>query len=123
MLCKQVVAWSCNRSSVAPLTDYINNPIYQELIDYDKYFETKRDERIYLDPRASFGYINEAEKLKRSDSKINLSILLKAAATKKLRLRVCIYSVGEYLYILSRNGLTLRHRTYTINQDDKDFLE
>ena len=29
---KQFVTWSCNGSSVAPLTDYINNPIYQELI-------------------------------------------------------------------------------------------
>ena len=70
---------------------------------------------IYLDLRASSGCTNKAEKLEKNDSKINLSILLKVAATKKLRLRVCAYSVGEYLYILSRNGLTLRHRNYTIN--------
>ena len=48
---------------------------------------------------------------------------LKATATKKLRLRVWVYSIGEQLYILSKNGVTLRHRTYAINQDDKDLLE
>ena len=79
MLYKQLVTWSCNGSSVAHLTDYINNPIYQGLIDEDKYFEAKSDERMYLDLRASSGYTNEAEKLERNDSKVNLSILLKAA--------------------------------------------
>ena len=123
LLCKQFVAWSCIGSNVAPLTDYINNQIYQELINENDYFETKRDERIYLDLRASSGYTNKTEKLESNDSKITLSILLKAATTKKLRLRVWAYSVGEYLYILSRSGLTLRHRMYTINQDAKDLLE
>ena len=79
---KQFVAWSCNGSSVAPLTDYTNNPIYQELIDEDDYFNTKSDERIYLDLRASSGYTSEAEKLEKNDSKINLHLLLKAAASK-----------------------------------------
>ena len=82
LLYKQFVAWSCNGSSVAPLTDYINNPIYQELIDEDDYFNTKSDERIYLDLRASSGYTSEAEKLEKNDSKINLHLLLKAAASK-----------------------------------------
>ena len=30
---RQFAAWSCNGSSVALVTDYVNNPIYQELID------------------------------------------------------------------------------------------
>ena len=123
LLYKQFVAWNCNGSIVVPLTDYITNPIYQELIDENDYFETKINERIYLDLKTSSGYTNETEKLERNDSKITLSILLKAAATKKLRLRVRDYSVGEYLYILSRSGLAFRHRTYTINQDDEDLLE
>ena len=29
LLFKQFVAWSCNGSSVAPLTDYINKAIYK----------------------------------------------------------------------------------------------
>ena len=123
MLYKQFAAWSCNGCSVAPLTDYINNPIFQELVDDDNYNETKSDERVYLDLRASSGYTDEAEKLERNDSKINLGILLKESAKKKLKLRVWANSIGEYLYILSRSGLTLRHKTYGISQQDEHFLE
>ena len=123
LLYKQFVAWSCGGSSVAPLSDYMNNPIFQELVSEDDYFDVRSDERMYLDLRASSGYVKEAEKLERNDSKINLYITLKEAATKKLRLRVWAYSLGEYLYILSKNGLTLRHRTYAINQTDDDLLE
>ena len=49
--------------------------------------------------------------------------MLKQAAAKKLRLQVSAYSLCEYLYILSKNGLTLKHRRYTINQTDDDLLE
>ena len=59
------IAWSWNGSSVVPLTDYINNPIYQELIDQNDYFETNLYD--YLDHRATSGYTNEAEKLERND--------------------------------------------------------
>ena len=31
LLYAQFVAWRCNSCSTAPLTDYINNPVYQEL--------------------------------------------------------------------------------------------
>ena len=41
LLYKQFVGWSCDGSSVAQLTDYMNNPIYQELIDEDDYNEVK----------------------------------------------------------------------------------
>ena len=123
LLFKKFVAWNCNGSSVAPLTDYINNPIYQELIDEDDYREIRSDERVHLDLRASFGYSKEAKKLERNDSKINLHIQLKEAATKKLRFRVWAHSLGEYLYILTKNGLTLRHRTYAFNQSEEDLLE
>ena len=63
LLYKQFVARNCSCSSVAPLTDYMNNPIFQELSDEDTYFSVKNDERVYLDPRASSGYVKEAEKL------------------------------------------------------------
>ena len=123
LLYKQFVAWSCGGSSVAPQSDHVNNSIFQELVNEDEYFDVKSNERMYLDLRASSGYIKEAEKLERNDSKINLRILLKEAATNKLRLGVWAYSLGEYLYILSKNGLTLKHRTYAINQTDDDLLE
>ena len=115
LLYKQFVAWNCNGSIVAPLTDYMNNPIYQKLPDEDTYFSAKNDERVYL--------VKEAEKLERNDSKINPQITLKAAAKYKLRFRIWAYSLSEYLYVLSKSGLTLKHRTYAINQSDEDFLE
>ena len=123
LLYKQFVAWNCNDSSVAPLTDYTNNPIFQELPDEDKYFSQTNNDRVYLDLRASSGYVKEAEKLERNDSKINLQIMLKSAATYKLRVRIWAYSLSEYLYVLTKSGLTLKHRTYAINQSDDDFLE
>ena len=101
----------------------MNNPIFQELPDEDKYFDAMNDDRVYLDLRASSGYVKEAEKLERNDSKINLQITLKTAARYKLRVRIWAYSLSEYLYVLSESGLTLKHRTYTINQSDGDFLE
>ena len=83
----------------------MHNPVYQVLIGEDKYFDVRSDERLHLDLRASPGYVKEAEKLEMKDSKINLHILLKEAETKKLRLKVWVYSLGKYLYILSKNGL------------------
>ena len=43
----QFVAWNCNGSSVAPLTVYMNNPIFQELPDEDTYVSVKKDERVF----------------------------------------------------------------------------
>ena len=123
LLYKQFIAWNCNGSSIAPLKEYMNNPIFQELPDEDTYFSLKSDKKVYLDLRASSGYVKEAEKLERNDSKLNLQIVLKNPATYKLRVRIWAYSLSEYLYVLSKSGLTLKHRTYAINQSDEDFLE
>ena len=67
LLWKQFVAWSCNRSSVAPISDYMNNTIFQELGDEDDHYDIKSNEGIYLDLRESPGYVKEAEKLERND--------------------------------------------------------
>ena len=66
----------------------MHNPVYQKLTPEDEFFDLKSDERLYLDLRASSGYVKEAEKLERNDSKISPHVLLKETATKKLRLRV-----------------------------------
>ena len=95
LLYKQFVAWNCNGSSIAPLTEYMNNPIFQELPDEDTYFSAKNDERVYLDLSASSGYVKEAEKLERNDSKINLQTNLNAAARYKLRVRRWAYLLSE----------------------------
>ena len=118
LLDKQFVAWSCNSCSTAPLTDFINNPVYQELIDENDYNGVWSDERVYLDLRVNASYTSEEEKLETNDSKINLSIELKNSVTKKLRLRVWSYSLGEYLFVPSLQGLTLQHKTYSIAQED-----
>ena len=123
LLYKQFIARNCNGSSVVPLTEYMNNPVFQELSDEESYYSLKSHENVYLDLRGSSGYVREAEKLERNDSKINLQITLKRAATFKLRVRIWAHSLSEYLYVLSKSGLTLKHRTYAINQSDEDFLE
>ena len=55
LLYKQFVTWSCGGSSVMPLSDYMNNPVFQELVSEDDYFDVKSDGRMYLDLRASSG--------------------------------------------------------------------
>ena len=47
---------------------------------------------------------------------------LKDAADFNLTVRIWAYSLSEYLYVLSKSRLTLKHRIYTINQSDEDFL-
>ena len=118
LLYNQFLAWSCNGSSVAPISDYIDNPVFQEFPDEETYCSTKSNERIYLDLRASSGYVKEAKKLGKNNSKINLQITLKDTADFNLRVRIWAYSVSQYLYVLSKSGLTLKHRTYIA-----DFLE
>ena len=57
----------------------MNNPVYQELTPEDEYFDVKR---LYLDLRATSGYVKEAEKLERNDSKITLRVLRKRTERK-----------------------------------------
>ena len=120
LLLKQFVAWSCNGCTVAPLTNYINNPVYHELPSETEYFSSS-DEGIYTDLRSSYGYAKQLEKLERNNSKLNLKIELKNAATKKCRLRIWGCCMGEYLYILVKDGLTLQHKTYSIASLDNDY--
>ena len=88
----------------------MDNPIYQELPNENTYYSAKSNERIYLDLRASSGYVKEAEKLERHNSKINLQITLKDVADFNLRVKIWAYSLSEYLYVLSKSRLTLKHR-------------
>ena len=62
-----LVAFTCGGCSSAPLTQYINNPIYQELTEEDEFTENERDYRIYVDMRRSKEYTNELEKINRDD--------------------------------------------------------
>ena len=51
MLWKQYVAWHCEGYSATPITDYINNPVFGELLLETDYFSAKSDEKIYIDLR------------------------------------------------------------------------
>ena len=59
LLFGKFVAWACNGCSMAPLSDYINNLVYQELTDKRDYNGDTSDERVYLDLRASARYTTE----------------------------------------------------------------
>ena len=59
MLYKMLVVHSCDGCSSAPLTQYKNNQIYQEITEEDKFTDNERDDRIYIDMRRSKGYTDE----------------------------------------------------------------
>ena len=96
LLYKMLVAHSCEGCSSALLTQYKNNPIYQEITEQDKFTDNERDDRIYIDMRRSKGYADELEKINHDDRGIALTISLKEAATKKLRFRITGFSQAEY---------------------------
>ena len=86
------------------------------------YFTTS-EERIFLDLRDSMGYIDETKKLSRNDSKLILKTELKNPLTKKMRLCVWGYSMGEYLYMLPKSRLTLKYKTYSITSHENELEE
>ena len=85
---RNFVAWvTQGGSSVGPLTEYSQNEIYKELIKYkDYYTSTESDERLYIDIRRGRGYTRELEKIVRNDSSLTMTITLRNAAARKMRL-------------------------------------
>ena len=51
ILYKMLVAKACDGYSTAPLTQYKNNEIYQEITEEDKFADNDTDDRIYTDMR------------------------------------------------------------------------
>ena len=99
LLWKQYLAWHKNGCSTAPVTDFMNNPIAQELKKGNGYFSDKFDERLYVDLRPIHGYTHELEKPTRNDSKMAITIETKTSLAKKMRLRVWGYTSREYIYL------------------------
>ena len=120
ILYKMLVAKRCDGYSTAPLTQYKNNEIYQEITEEDKFTDKKTDDRIYIDMRRSKGYPDELEKLNRDDSALAVTIDLKEAAVKKLRLRITGYSQAEYWYLLSNKGYIMSYKNYDISKADEN---
>ena len=57
-----LAAFTCGGCSSALLTQYINNPIFQELTEEDEFTDQERDDCIYIDMRRSKGYTDELKK-------------------------------------------------------------
>ena len=114
-----LVAHSCDGCSSAPLTQYKNNQIYQEIAEEDKFTNNERDDRIYIDMRRSKGYTDELEKINHDDSGIALTISLKEAAGKKLRFRITGFAQAEYWYLLLNKGYIMSYKNYSISKADK----
>ena len=108
----QFVAFVCRGCTIATLTNYANNKIYQDLTNADKYFST--DEKMYIDLRRSKGYTDELGSLTRDDSRLTLTVILKDAAATKMRFRVMGYSQCEYYYAVSLRGLIMQYKNYGI---------
>ena len=63
ILYKMLVAKTCEGCSTAPLTQYRNNEIYQEIAEEDVFTTNNKDDRIWIDMRKSKGYTDELEKI------------------------------------------------------------
>ena len=122
LLWKQYIVWHCDGYTNAPVSDYINNSMFQELLPENIYKANISDKSVYIDFRVNLGYTNEMERPSRNNSKLKLTIETKILLTKKMRLRVWGYTNGEYLYILHDGNLMLKYKTYTIKSLD-DALE
>ena len=118
ILFKMLVAHACNGCSSAPLTQYKNNEIYQEITAKDEFTSNEKDNRIYIDMRRSKGYTDKLEKINRDDSGVALNISLKDATAKKLRLRITGFSQAEYWYLLSNKGYIMSYKNYNISKAD-----
>ena len=106
-------AWVTKGSSIVPEADYLYNKTKQELSNRNTYF-TDSDEKVYIDIRRSKGYTGEFERVNRDDSDLIVTVDLKKAAAKKMRLYVTGYYQGEYMYMLTKEGLIMSHKEYSI---------
>ena len=68
--------------------------------------------------RRSKGYTDELEKLIRNDSDVSITVKLKAAATKKLRLKIVGYLQCEYFYTTSSIGQIMTFKRFTVIRDN-----
>ena len=90
LLHNQFVAWYCKGCSIALLSDYANNAVFQELPARSKYFRSA-DKKRFIDLRRRKGYTNEIGKLNRDDSDFTITIQLKVPGEKKMILHVTGY--------------------------------
>ena len=107
------VAWVTKGSSIVPEADYLYNKTKQELPNRNTYF-TDSDEKVYIDIRRSKGYTGEFERGNRDESDLVVTVDLKKATDKKMRLYITGYYQGEYMYMLTKDGLIMSHKEYSV---------
>ena len=119
ILYKMLVAKACEGCSAAPLPQYKNNEVYQEITEEEVFTTKDTGNRIWTDMRRSKGYTDELQKINCDVSGLAVVIGFKEAAAKKLRLRVVGYSQGEYWYLLSNKGYIMLFKNYNISKEDQ----
>ena len=118
-----IVSYNCQGCSSAPLMQYKNNEIYEEMIAEDEFRTNERDDRILINMRRSKGYTDELKKLNRDDSGIDITVALKKAAAEKLRLTITGLSQAEHWYLLSSKGILCHTKTLTFQkQTNYNFI-
>ena len=119
ILYEMFLAYQCNDFSTAPLSQYTNNEIYQEITTEENYTMANTDERILIDLQRSKGYTDELEKITRDDSGLGVADTLKKAAAKKMRFRIVGYSQVEYWLVFSNKGYIMSYQNYNISKEDE----
>ena len=119
ILYKMFLVFQCNGCSTAPLSQYKNNEIYQEITTKENYTTANTDDRILIDLWWSKGYNDELEKITRDDSDLGVVVTLKKAAAKKMRLRIVGYSQAEYWLAFSNKGYIMSYQNYNISKEDE----
>ena len=71
---------------------------------------------VSIDIRLSKGYTGEFERVDRDNSNLTITVDLKAATVKKMMLRVTGFFQGEYMYMLSKEGLIMNYTEYGVNK-------
>lgn len=101
---------------MTPITQYKNNPVNQDITKFIKHYTDESDKKVYIDMRRSKGYTDELEELSRNDSGFELTVLLKASTSKKMRLKVLAYSQAEYWYAMRNRGKVFTYKNYSIKK-------
>ena len=68
--------------------------------------------------KRSKGYTDKLEKLTRNDNDISVTVKLKAAATKKLRLKIVGYLQCDYFYTTSSVGQIMTFKRFNVTRDN-----
>ena len=114
-LYNQFRAFVTKTSSILPDIEYLRNKTAQELVKRNNYF-IDSDEKVYIDLRRGKGFTGEFERVNRDDSELSVVIDLKAPAPHKIRMYITGYYQAEYIYTLTKNGLIMIHKEYSVSK-------